>query len=483
MNSKYPFVSVVVPAYNEALMLPSCLEALKEQVYKGKYEIIVVDNNSTDLTPKIAKIYRARVIKEKRRGVSFARQAGFNAARGEFILSTDADTIVPPNWITKYVDGFSKNSDVVAIGGICDLIGINSPVKLISKLLTPLFFLADKLLNYPGSLCGWNFAVSKKYFLKVGGFDLTLNPNDPGEDTALENKLRKVGKTKVISTIKVKTSARRFVGAAKTIKYAFGNFLHRTIKKMPQRETFFPIREKSYESFDTLNAAPLFLLLIFTCLTIIMLLAGAIPSLNIWSTSSVKTTDKVIALTFDNALDSGNTQQILNILNDEKINATFFVTGEEAIKNPKLIKDIYDRKNIIGNQSLSNDPKVMLKTSKSITKNVDDAETLINNIINQKPRFFRPPYGYRSVWGAFTLDNHGYEIITWYVSTNHFSPKDDSKKIAIYLIKNAKQGGIIDININGSESIKATGEVIELLQADGYKFVTLDTLLKKPAYF
>ena len=53
-----PFISVVIPAYNESTMLPLCLESVINQDYKGEFEVIVVDNASTDNTPKIAKQFK-----------------------------------------------------------------------------------------------------------------------------------------------------------------------------------------------------------------------------------------------------------------------------------------------------------------------------------------------------------------------------------------------------------------------------------------
>ena len=88
--------SVVVPAYNEAASLPAALDSLRRQdVGDDHFEIIVVDNGSDDDTPAIARSYGARVVVEPRRGVCDARQAGVDAARGEFVVSTDADTTHP----------------------------------------------------------------------------------------------------------------------------------------------------------------------------------------------------------------------------------------------------------------------------------------------------------------------------------------------------------------------------------------------------
>ena len=90
-----PHLSVVIPAYNEEQYLPACLRALRQQKDAPPFEVIVVDNASTDSTACIAGQFGAHVVAEPRKGVARARQSGFEAARAPIVASTDADTIVP----------------------------------------------------------------------------------------------------------------------------------------------------------------------------------------------------------------------------------------------------------------------------------------------------------------------------------------------------------------------------------------------------
>lgn len=91
-------VSVVIPAYNEEDYIGPCLESLKRQTVKP-HEVIVVDNNSTDRTAEIARSLGAVVIHESRPGTIHARDTGFDAATGDIIARTDADTQCDPTWI------------------------------------------------------------------------------------------------------------------------------------------------------------------------------------------------------------------------------------------------------------------------------------------------------------------------------------------------------------------------------------------------
>lgn len=92
-------VSVVIPAFNEESHLRACLESIARQTVQP-FEVIVVDNNSTDATAAIARSFPfVRLIAEKRQGVVYARDAGFNAANGDVIGRLDADSIVAPDWV------------------------------------------------------------------------------------------------------------------------------------------------------------------------------------------------------------------------------------------------------------------------------------------------------------------------------------------------------------------------------------------------
>ncbi|MBV9349187.1 MAG: glycosyltransferase family 2 protein [Patescibacteria group bacterium] len=112
-------MSVVIPAYNEEGYIADCLRSLKEQDYQGQIEIIVVDNNSTDATTRIAKEMDAVVVFESMRGVCAARQTGTLRAKGEVIISTDADTIYPAGWVRNFIDVFASDENIMAVAGPC----------------------------------------------------------------------------------------------------------------------------------------------------------------------------------------------------------------------------------------------------------------------------------------------------------------------------------------------------------------------------
>ena len=114
---------MVVPAYNESASLGECLESLASQDFAGTYEVIVIDNNSTDPTAEIARLHGATVVFEQHPGVCWARQAGTLLARGEIVVSTDADTTFERGWLSRIDQTFSASPDCVAVAAPCRFFG------------------------------------------------------------------------------------------------------------------------------------------------------------------------------------------------------------------------------------------------------------------------------------------------------------------------------------------------------------------------
>jgi glycosyltransferase involved in cell wall biosynthesis len=110
-------VSLVIPVYNEESHLARCLDAIAVQTVKP-FEVIVVDNNSTDATAAIARRYPfVTVLHEPRQGVVYARDAGFNAAQGDIIGRTDGDGILASDWVAN-VQTLFADAGVQAASGI-----------------------------------------------------------------------------------------------------------------------------------------------------------------------------------------------------------------------------------------------------------------------------------------------------------------------------------------------------------------------------
>lgn len=116
-------ISIIVPIYNVEKYLEECVESLIHQTYKN-IEIILVDDESTDLSGKIADNYlkvdnRIKVYHKKNGGLSDARNYGINKATGRFISFVDSDDIVEPDFILTLYENLKKNMVRISACGIC----------------------------------------------------------------------------------------------------------------------------------------------------------------------------------------------------------------------------------------------------------------------------------------------------------------------------------------------------------------------------
>lgn len=175
--------SVIIASYNEDENLKNCLNSLLETDYpKENYEIIVVDNNSTDNTKNIVALFpEILYLKEDRRGAACARNKGIASSKNDILVFIDADTIVTPGWLPNLIEPFS-DTRIGAVGGA--VLPFNKK-NLISRYLGISLFMRYHRYGKTREVKGFpscNLAVRKS--LIPGGFD-SLIFNTYGEDKDL----------------------------------------------------------------------------------------------------------------------------------------------------------------------------------------------------------------------------------------------------------------------------------------------------------
>jgi len=207
-------VTVVIPARNEEERLPACLRRLREQSLVG-FEVIVVDSASTDRTAQVARSFGASVIALQQPGVGRARQAGFDAARGTIVASTDADALPSHDWVERLAAPFRDPSVVGSFGTIRF-----SPDGLWPRIGHALFSRFQKVNHRLGVplCCGPNFAVRKAAFLAVGGFAAGMGFPNEAEDIRLALKLGTLGKIVFLPDLAMAVSPRS-VAEGRLLKY------------------------------------------------------------------------------------------------------------------------------------------------------------------------------------------------------------------------------------------------------------------------
>jgi len=239
-------LSVVIPAYNEEAYLPACLESVSAELCanagRGTFEIVVVDNASTDRTAQVASGFPfVRVVAEPRKGLTHARQCGLDAARGEILAYVDADTRMPPGWIGRVLDTYERDPHVVCVSGPYVYDELSRAKRAFVRLYWLL--LAMPIYRFTRYMAvGGNFAASKEALLRIGGFDTTISFY--GEDTNIARRLAQAGRIVFDLRLVMRTSARRledegFVATA--VKYAL-NFGSEVFLKRPLTRQYRDVR-------------------------------------------------------------------------------------------------------------------------------------------------------------------------------------------------------------------------------------------------
>jgi glycosyltransferase involved in cell wall biosynthesis len=229
-------LSFVVPAYNEEAYLPMCLRSIVAQTQGlgDTVEIIVVNNASTDRTREVAlAIPGVRVVDEPRKGLTFARQAGFLASSGDLIANVDSDAKLPPGWIAQVLDAFAKNPRLVGLSGplvYYDLIPLQRVgVRMFYWLAKTLYALNRYVLRKGSMVQGGNFILRRDALEKIGGFNTAIAFY--GEDTDIARRMYPMGDVDFSLKLNMFTSGRRLrhegvarMGARYTLNYFWTMF-------------------------------------------------------------------------------------------------------------------------------------------------------------------------------------------------------------------------------------------------------------------
>ena len=190
--------------------------------------------------------------------------------------------------------------------------------------------------------------------------------------------------------------------------------------------------------------------------------------------------EKLVSLTFDDGPESELTPQILDILDEYNIRATFFVIGQNAARNMDVLKDIHARGHEIGNHSWSH--KYMPKISKrSKESEILKTEELLIDVFGEHTPIFRPPYGAVKTQDKQLIDSLGYKIVNWSVDTRDWAGTSGDQMMK-YVKQQLKPGGIILMHNSGNtKAVKNTVDtlpiMIDWLIEQGYEFATVTEIL------
>lgn len=197
-------ISVIIPALNEEETIEECLKSVSEQSYRY-FDIILIDPGSTDNTVQIAKKYTDKIIRAHTLCPGPARNLGVRNSDSDIVAFTDADTVVPKNWLEIIARDFS-DPGVVAVGGIFKPLNPRLLDKIMFKINSDLWYRFSAIFGFY-QLGTPNCAYRRDVFLKANGFNEGMSML---EDTELSLRIKKYGKVVIDKDLYVYNSTRRF---------------------------------------------------------------------------------------------------------------------------------------------------------------------------------------------------------------------------------------------------------------------------------
>lgn len=193
LEDKSFYVSVIIPAYNASATVCDCLSVLMKQTFAEPYEVIVVDDGSTDSTPDVIskEFPRVRLLRQKNAGPAAARNKGAIEAKGDLVFFTDADCRPMPDWLEQMAKPFVSNPDVVGVKGIYRTEQSEITARFVQMEYEDKYDLMRKE-EYIDFIDTYSAGFRKEIFNSMGGYDTSF-PVACSEDAEFSFRLANKG--------------------------------------------------------------------------------------------------------------------------------------------------------------------------------------------------------------------------------------------------------------------------------------------------
>ena len=181
---------------------------------------------------------------------------------------------------------------------------------------------------------------------------------------------------------------------------------------------------------------------------------------------------KKIALKFDDGQHPVYTEQMLNLLEEMEVPATFFLLGQNVEKQGELVKEIAQKGHLIGNHTYHH-VQITTLTTEQAYEEIDKTSALIEELTGKGTEYVRPPFG---TWNQGLEADLDLIPVMWTIDTLDWTTGNVSW-IVEQVVKNAKDNDIILMHDSYKSTVQAVERIVPLLMADGFEFVTVDEVL------
>ena len=187
----------------------------------------------------------------------------------------------------------------------------------------------------------------------------------------------------------------------------------------------------------------------------------------------VKTTEKVVYLTFDDGPDAEQTPQVLDVLKRNNAKATFFCIGSRIAGNEQILKRIIDEGHTIGNHSFSHTNNFPLFSRRRMIADIEQCQKVIESAIGTAPTLFRPPFGVTNPTVGKAVKTLNLKTIGWTIRTYDTNRGSDAK-IARRISRQLRPGAIILLHDRLPQSAERLQMVIDTVRKNGYEIGKLE---------
>ncbi|PSL47610.1 peptidoglycan/xylan/chitin deacetylase (PgdA/CDA1 family) [Chitinophaga niastensis] len=198
-------------------------------------------------------------------------------------------------------------------------------------------------------------------------------------------------------------------------------------------------------------------------------------------TCYANTTEKVVALSFDDGPQPAYTPEILDILKKTQVPAVFFCIGKNIEGNENLLKRIHEEGHVIGNHTYSHHFWFDMKPSGKMLEDMQEMDTFAIDVTGLQPRLFRPPYGVTNPNLARAIKAGDYLPVGWNIRSLDTVAKDENKLLD-KIINELKPGAVILLHDTCKITADILPQLITAIRQQGYRLERIDKMLKLPAY-
>jgi len=191
-----------------------------------------------------------------------------------------------------------------------------------------------------------------------------------------------------------------------------------------------------------------------------------------------------IALTFDDGPNDPYTQQLLDILAEHQVKATFFMIGRFVRHRPGIVRAVQAAGHLIGNHTMTH-PWLALETPARVRQELADCNAALEDVLGEKVTYFRPPHGARNRNVLRTAEEFGLTPVMWNVMGYDWKPENDAAKIQLYVLKGIAlyrtinrganivlhDGGLLEIGQDRSATVRAVRALLQKLSATDVDFI------------